>query len=58
MDLQWLKDVVCGSEHPSIAHTVFILALVIASGIALSKIKIKGISFGVTWILFTGIAAG
>ncbi|MBQ4498633.1 MAG: putative transporter [Alistipes sp.] len=58
MDLQWLKDVVCGSDHPSIAHTVFILALVIASGIALSKIKIKGISFGVTWILFTGIAAG
>lgn len=58
MNLQWLKDVVCGSDTPSIAHTVFILALVIAAGITLSKIKIKGISFGVTWILFTGIAAG
>lgn len=58
MDFQWLKVVVMGGDTPSIAHTVFILALVIASGIALSRIKIKGISFGVTWILFTGIAAG
>ena len=55
MDFTWLKTVVVG---PSIAHTVFILALVIASGIALSRIKIKGVSFGMTWILFTGIVAG
>lgn len=55
MDFAWLKTVVMG---PSIAHTVFILALVIASGIALSRIKIKGVSFGMTWILFTGIVAG
>ena len=47
-----------GENGPTIAHTVFVLAAVIASGIALSRIKIKGISFGVTWILFTGIAAG
>lgn len=62
MDIQWLKDVVIGGEGLAsgtmIAHTVFVLALVIASGIALSKIKIKGVSIGVTWILFTGIAAG
>lgn len=58
MDIQWLKDVVCGGESPSVAHTVFVLAIVIAAGVALSKIKIKGVSFGVTWILFTGIAAG
>ena len=61
MNLDWLKTVVVGSgdvAHPSIAHTIFILALVIASGIALSRIKIKGVSFGMTWILFTGIVAG
>lgn len=62
MDLQWLKDVTVGGDGLSsgamIAHTVFILALVIAAGIALSKIKIKGVSIGVTWILFTGIAVG
>ncbi|MBQ2365479.1 MAG: putative transporter [Alistipes sp.] len=56
--MDWIKDVVLGENGPTIAHTVFVLALVIASGIALSRIKIKGISFGVTWILFTGIAAG
>ncbi|MBO7242891.1 MAG: putative transporter [Alistipes sp.] len=43
---------------PSVAHTVFVLAAVIASGIALSRIKIKGVSLGMTWILFTGIAFG
>ena len=61
MNFDWIKTVVMGSgnvEHPSIAHTIFILALVIASGIALSRIKIKGVSFGMTWILFTGILAG
>mgnify|MGYP002517526295 CR=1 FL=1 len=59
MSFEWLKNVVLGgSGTPSIAHTVFVLALVIASGIALSRIKIKGISLGMTWILFTGIAAG
>lgn len=62
MNFQWFKDIVEGGEHLSsgtmIAHTVFVLAIVIAAGIALSKIKIKGVSIGVTWILFTGIAAG
>ena len=61
MDFKWLETVVMGSgdpAHPSIAHTIFVLAAVIASGIALSRIKIKGISLGMTWILFTGIAFG
>ena len=61
MNLDWLKVVVMGSgdpAHPSVAHTIFVLAAVIASGIALSRIKIKGISLGMTWILFTGIAFG
>ena len=61
MDFKWLETVVIGSgdpAHPSIAHTIFVLAAVIASGIALSRIKIKGISLGMTWILFTGIAFG
>ena len=56
--MDWLKSVVLGEGGPNIAHTVFVLAAVIASGVALSKIKIKGVSFGVTWILFTGIVAG
>ena len=39
-----------------IAHSIFIFAVVIAVGTALSKIKIAGISLGSTWILFAGIA--
>ena len=39
-----------------IAHSIIILALVIALGKIMGKIKVAGISFGVTWILFIGIA--
>lgn len=41
-----------------VAHSVLILSLVIAIGIALGKIKIGGISLGLTWILFVGILFG
>ncbi len=40
------------------AGAIFILAIVIASGLLLGKIKIKGISIGSTWILFVGILLG
>ena len=40
------------------AGAIFILALVIASGLFLSKFKVKGISIGTTWILFMGILLG
>ena len=53
--MNWLYNLFMGD---GIAHTVLVLSLVIAMGIVLGKIKIRGISFGVTWILFVGIAAG
>jgi putative transport protein len=37
---------------------VLILALVVAIGVMFGKIKIAGVSFGVTWILFIGIVFG
>ena len=40
------------------AGAIFILAIVIASGLYLGKFKIKGISLGTTWILFVGILLG
>ncbi len=40
------------------AGAIFILAIVIASGLYLGKFKIKGISIGSTWILFMGILLG
>ena len=40
------------------AHIIFILSATIALGTLLGKAKIGGISLGVTWILFVGIAFG
>ena len=53
--MEWLVNLFTGS---GVAHSVFILALVIAAGLYLNKIKIGGVSLGVTWILFVGILAG
>lgn len=41
-----------------VAHSVLILSLVIAFGIMLAKIKVAGVSLGITWILFVGIIFG
>ena len=38
-----------------VAHSILVLALVIAIGKMLGKHKVKGISLGVTWVLFVGI---
>lgn len=53
--MDWLYTLFMGE---GIAHTLLVLSLVITVGIMLSKVKICGISLGVTWILFVGIAAG
>jgi putative transport protein len=42
----------------SVAHIALLFSIVIATGISLGKIKIGGISLGVTFVLFTGIIAG
>ena len=48
-------DLLFGS---STAHIIFILAATIALGTLLGKVKLGGITLGVTWILFVGIAFG
>lgn len=50
--MEWFTNLLLGQ---GIAHTVLILAFVIAMGIVLGKIKIAGVSLGITWILFVGI---
>ena len=42
----------------SVAHIVLLYALVISVGVLLGKIKLGGISLGVTFVLFTGIVVG
>ena len=44
--------------EPGVAHSLILLALTIAIGLSLSKIKFGSISLGVTWILFVGIVFG
>ena len=54
MHMDWLTNLFIGT---GIAHSIFALCLVIGTGIFLSHIlKIKGITLGITWILFCGIA--
>ena len=52
----WLKDLFMNTD--SVAHIVLLYAIVIAIGVYLGKLKIFGISLGVTFVLFAGILAG
>ncbi|WP_091964219.1 putative transporter [Prevotella sp. tc2-28] len=54
--MQWLKDLFTTTD--SVAHIALLYAIVIAAGVYLGKIKIGGISLGVTFVLFAGIVAG
>ena len=55
--MEFIKELFLSSalDGPAVAHSILILSLVIAFGIMLGKIKIAGISFGVTGVLFIGI---
>ena len=53
---QWLKDLFLSSD--SVAHIALLYAVVIAIGVYLGKIKVAGVSLGVTFVLFAGIVAG
>ncbi len=52
--MDWFSNLFFGT---GIAHSIFVLAIAIAAGIFLgSRLKFKGITLGVTWILFCAIA--
>ena len=54
--MDWIQNLLWDSN--SVAHIVFLYAFVIAGGVLLGKIKIFGVSLGVTFVLFTGILMG
>ncbi len=59
--MEWIKELFTGDPQAwsgGIAHAVLILALVISAGVLLAKIRVAGVSLGITWILFAGIAFG
>ncbi len=41
-----------------VGTTVLMLSVAIFAGLLLGRIKVKGISLGITWVLFVGIALG
>ena len=52
--MNWLNSLFLGTGVP---HSIFILTIAIATGIYLShRLKFKGITLGITWILFCAIA--
>ena len=53
--MEWIKATIL--EHSAL-QAVIIISLISAIGLALGKIRIFGISLGVTFVFFTGILAG
>lgn len=49
----WFTNLFTGS---GVASTVLMLAISIFAGLLLGRLKVKGISLGITWVLFVGIA--
>ncbi len=54
--MDWIVNLFANTE--SVAHIALLYAIVIAIGVYLGKLKIGGISLGVTFVLFAGILAG
>ncbi len=55
--MEWLINLI-GPGHTELASTLVLYSFVIAAGVFLGKIKIGGISLGVTFVLFVGIIMG
>ena len=53
--MNWLTELF---TQPSTVQTLLVLAIIAAAGLALGKIKIYGISLGITFVFFAGILAG
>ena len=54
--MEWLETLLW--DPTSVAHIVCLYAFVISVGVLLDKIKVFGISLGVTFVLFVGILMG
>ncbi len=54
--MNWL--VTLFTDTNSVAHIALLYSLVISVGVLLGKIKVFGVSLGVTFVLFAGIVAG
>ena len=53
--MDWLSDLF---RVDSVPHTVLLLGLVAAGGLAIGSIRIRGINLGIAGVLFSGLIAG
>ncbi len=53
--MNWLNNLLWSE---SAAQTIFLYSIVIATGVFLGKRKIRGVSLGITFVLFAGIIMG
>lgn len=54
--MDWIINLFTTTD--SVAHIALLYAIVISVGVLLGKVKVGGISLGVTFVLFAGIVAG
>ena len=52
MEGSWIYNLFFGS---GVAHSLLIIAIVVAMGVFLGHFKLKGLTLGTTWVLFVGI---
>lgn len=50
--MNWLNNLITGS---GVGPTILFLSVSIFVGLLLGRVKVKGISLGITWVLFVGI---
>ena len=53
--MEWINELLWGE---GVGHSILLLSVVIALGIQLGKLKLFGISLGITMVLFVGIFLG
>ena len=53
--MNWLTDIL---STPSFTQAALVLSLICACGLAMGKVRIFGVSLGITFVFFAGILAG
>ena len=53
--MEWLSEIFIEQSH---IQAILILSIICAAGLALGKLKIRGVSLGISFVFFAGILAG
>ncbi|MDE7135452.1 MAG: transporter, partial [Muribaculaceae bacterium] len=56
--MEYILSLLTPTDDPTLAGTLILYSFIIAAGILIGKIKLGGVSLGVTFVLFVGIVLG